>query len=361
MDALEKKKKEKKLKDDLKIMPKPVKDFFRRISGTSIRTRTSYYYDLKLFFEFLIEFVDEFEGVTLSSFSYNELNKINLEHIDEFKEYITYYETQIKASNGANYEITRQNSEWGINRKFAALRSLFSNLYEISLTKDENDDNRLKKNFARLIKLEDTNVKEKYRMSIEQIKEFLDVIEAGEGKEGKLTNNQKKIIKNNYLKRNLCIISILAETGIRISELVGIDFQHIYFDEKMIKVTRKGGDEEFVYYDFSEEYIMEYYEERKLIEPKKNHENAFFLSSYKSRITDRGVQKMIEKYAQLFTHHTISPHTFRRSFATNLYEITGDVYLVASLIGDTVEVAAKHYTKQNEKRKRDAIKGYLAE
>ena len=69
---------------------------------------------------------------------------------------------------------------------------------------------------------------------------------------------------------------------------------------------------------------------------------------------------MIEKYAKIQTNKKITPHTFRRSFATNLYEETRDVYLVASLIGDTVNVTTRHYTKLNEDLKRDAVNGYLA-
>lgn len=82
-------------------------------------------------------------------------------------------------------------------------------------------------------------------------------------------------------------------------------------------------------------------------------------SLQKRRITTRAVQLMIDKYASIYTNKKITPHTFMRSFVTNLYEETRDVYLVASLIGDTVSVATRHYTRLKEDLKREAVKNYL--
>lgn len=361
MDMLEKRRKEKQLEEMLMDMPVFVNDFFRRILRLSINTRIQYCYDLKLFLTFLTDNIDEFKGKEIRNLTYQDLNMITLDHIDQFMEYIMYYETEVPIKNSNETRvIQRQNTEYGINRKMACLKSFFSNLYKISLSKDKDDPNKLEKNLSPLIKLQEPKLKQRYRMDYETIEKFLLAIKTGVGEEGRLNESQFKYIKSNTQERDLCIISILAETGIRISELVNINIEDIDFNNKQIKVVRKGGREDYVYYNFSEPFIKKYYEIRKEIVPQKGHEKAFFLSIQKRRITPRAVQLMIHKYAKIQTNQKITPHTFRRSFATNLYEETRDVYLVASLIGDTVNVTVRHYTKLNEDLKRNAVNNYLA-
>lgn len=360
MDRLEKRKKEQQLNRLLDEMPVFIRDYFRAIMRHAINTRIQYAYDLKGFLSFLTEEVDIFRNIKISEMTYEDLNRITLEHIDLYLEYITYYETEVFVKNSSDTTVvTRQNNEYGLNRKMACLKSLFKHLYDISLSKNEEDPNKLEKNLSPLIKLQKPKIKQKYLMDYETIENFLLAIKNGVGTEGKLNEAQYKYIKRNTLERDLCIISILAETGIRISELVNMNIDDIDFKRKQFKVVRKGGNEEMIYYDFSDSFIRDYYEIRKEQTPKKGYEKAFFLSLQKRRITPRAVQLMIEKYAKIETNKRITPHTFRRSFATNLYEETRDVYLVASLIGDTVNVAVKHYTKMNENLKRDAVSGYL--
>lgn len=360
MDIQEKRKKERQLNSMLEEMPIFVKDFFRRILRLSISTKIQYCYDLKLFFQFLIENVEEFKGKELRELTYDDLNMITLDHIDHYTEYITYYVTEVPVKNSQETIVVhRENNEYGVNRKMASLKSFFSNLYKITLSKDKNDPNKLEKNLSPLIKLQEPKMKQRYRMDYESIEGLFNAIRTGVGEEGKLNESQFNYIKSNTLERDLCIISILAETGIRISELVNINIDSIDFKNKQIKITRKGGREDFVYYNFSDEFIKNYYEIRKQTVAKKGHEKAFFLSLQKRRITTRAVQIMIDKYASIHTNKKITPHTFRRTFATNLYEETRDVYLVASLIGDTVGVTTRHYTKLNEDLKRDAVNNYL--
>lgn len=360
MDAYEKRKKEQQLNAMLENAPVFVKDYFRRIIRLSINTKIQYCYDLKLFFQFLVNYIDEFKGKDISSLTYHDLNQITLDHIDQYIEYITYYEAEVPVKNKQDtIVVQRENNEYGINRKMATLKSFFSNLYKIALSKDKNDPNKLEKNLSPLIKLHQPKIKQKYIMDYDSIEGLLNAIQEGMGKEGKLNDAQYNYIKSNTLDRDLCIISLLAETGMRISELVNINIDDIDFKEKQIKVTRKGGKEEFVFYYFTDPFIRKYYEIRKKIHPQKGHEKAFFLSLQKRRITTRAVQLLIDKYAKLQTNKKITPHTFRRSFATNVYEATRDVYLVASLIGDTVGVTTRHYTKLREDLKREAVRNYL--
>lgn len=345
------------LKEKLSSAASPIQDYYRHISGKSVKTKFAYYTNLELFFRFLSLFFDEFKDISISTIDYKTLNKIDLEHIGKYKEYLSQYEYEGKTKDGEIHLTNRENGLEGINAKLTTIKSLYTNLYKISLSKSTDDTEKLSHNLSGLIKLEKTHVKIKTRLSTEQLREFLDVISNGSGDHGSFTKRQKTEISNNYLDRNLCIIALLGETGIRISELCGMNMDDVNFHDKKIIITRKGGKQEFVYFNFSEFYLKTYFQTRAVLEPKDP--KALFISKQMSRITPRGVQKMIDKYSELFTNQNISPHTFRRSFATNLYEQTGDVYLVASLIGDTVAITTKHYASQSDARKRDAIDGYL--
>jgi len=97
-------------------------------------------------------------------------------------------------------------------------------------------------------------------------------------------------------------------------------------------------------------------EERNHIIPVSGHENALFLSIQNKRITVRAVEILVKKYAGTVTNlKKITPHKLRSTFGTTLYQETGDIYLVADVLGHKdVNTTKKHYAAQNEERKRYA-------
>ena len=91
------------------------------------------------------------------------------------------------------------------------------------------------------------------------------------------------------------------------------------------------------------------------------HEDALFLSLQRRRITQRAVQLLVKKYASIAAplKPRISPHKLRSTFATNLYGATGDIYLVADVLGhSSVETTRKHYADMTDERRRTAA-GYV--
>ena len=149
-------------------------------------------------------------------------------------------------------------------------------------------------------------------------------------------------------------------TGLRVSELVGIDFDDIDFYNASILVTRKGGDEDEVFFGQEvQDALSEYFEEgRPALLVPEIEEKAFFISMQHKRLTVRSVQKMIEGYAKKAgLNSNVSPHAMRRSFATNLYDETSDIYLVADALHHaSVETTRKHYARMNDEHKRIAAK-----
>ena len=140
---------------------------------------------------------------------------------------------------------------------------------------------------------------------------------------------------------------------------MGIDINDIDFDVNGVKITRKGGNEMVVYFgEEVERALKDYLEERKDKEAKPGHEKALFLSIQNKRIGVRSVEKLVKKYAQKVTVlKKISPHKLRSTYGTTLYNETGDIYLVADVLGHKdVNTTRKHYAQMQDDNRRRAAK-----
>ena len=104
------------------------------------------------------------------------------------------------------------------------------------------------------------------------------------------------------------------------------------------------------------ETLENYLVEREKTVPCAGHEDALFLSLQNKRMNVRSVEKMVKKYAQLVTSlKKITPHKLRSTYGTNLYRATGDIYLVADVLGHKdVNTTRKHYAALEEDRRRSA-------
>ena len=150
------------------------------------------------------------------------------------------------------------------------------------------------------------------------------------------------------------MLTLMLSTGIRVSECVGINIDDVDFDRTSVRVVRKGGNEDMVYFsDEAAEILQEYMEERKKIDAEKGSEDALFLSSRRSRMTQRNVEYLVKKYARASTPlKKITPHKLRSTYGTALYQETGDIYLVASVLGHKdVNTTRKHYADMDDHKK----------
>ncbi len=180
----------------------------------------------------------------------------------------------------------------------------------------------------------------------------------GEG----LTKKQKEFQKLTS-KRDFALISLFLGTGIRVSECVGLNLADIDLENNAFLVTRKGGNQVVLYFPPEvAEALADYIEERKQIETLPGHEDALFLSLQKRRMTQRAIQNLVKKYAAVAAplKPKISPHKLRSTFATNLYQETGDIYLVADVLGhSSVDTTRKHYAEMTDQRRRMAAEHVL--
>ena len=328
----------KKLHEFIDMLPPFCRTFFTGIEPrTQARTRLAYAYDLSIFFSYLIKLNPLYKNYSCSDFTLEDVAAVTPQDIEEYMEYLKYRPDE---DDG---EIA--NKESAIKRKISSLKSFYNYLYEKEM---------IDKNPAALVKLPKIHSKEIIRLDYNEVAELLDEVDSGES-----LTKQQKVFHNKTKKRDLAILSLLLGTGMRISECIGIDLKDIDIEETAVRIHRKGGKEETVY--FSDEVaaaVSEYMEERRLMHPASGDENALFLSLQNRRMSVRSAELMVKKYASIVTPlKHITPHKLRSTYGTNLYRETGDIYLVADVLGhNDVNTTKKHYAAIDETKRRDARK-----
>ncbi len=331
-----------KLRELKKELPEFVDDFFDDIREiTSVRTRVGYAYDLKVFFMYLMENCGAFENICIDDIDCSYMNKVKPKDLNKFLEYLTYY-VKVKDDGEVSEFINR---EKGKSRKLSAVRRLFNYLYK---------QEKITVNPGKLIETPKIHDKEIIRLEPNEVINLLNEVEKGD----KLTKRQKKWHEHTKI-RDLAIITLLLGTGIRVSECVGINIKDVNFEINGIKIYRKGGKEAVVYFgDEVEDALDAYFDERENIVAAEGHEDALFLSLQKKRITDRAIQNLVKKYSQCVINlKKISPHKLRSTYATSLYRETGDIYLVADVLGHAdINTTKKHYAQMEDSRRRQAAK-----
>lgn len=326
-----------KMREVLATLPPFCRQFFRGISEvTSERTQLAYAYDLRVFFEYLHDHNKSLVSMDIRDFPLSLLDRLTREDIEEYMEYLSYYKKD-------DQEYT--NDERGKKRKLASLRSFYNYFYEAEL---------IEKNPAVLVPLPKLHDKEIIRLDPAEVAILLDQVEDGTG----LTAAQKRYHQATKT-RDVAILTLLLGTGIRVSECVGLDIKDVDFRNNGIHITRKGGFETVVYFgEEVESALQDYLEERHRMIPQSGHENALFLSLQNKRMSVRAVENMVKKYSSTVTSlKKITPHKLRSTYGTSLYRETGDIYLVADVLGHKdVNTTRKHYAALEDDRRRYAAR-----
>lgn len=324
-----------KLRELLNDLPPFCRHFFRGIEPTtSSRTRIAYAYDLRVFFDFLKSVNPSLKTTDLKEIKVDILDQIKAIDIEEYLDYLTYYKTN---------EVERLNTENGKKRKLVSLRSFYNYYYKKEM---------ITTNPASLIDVPKLHEKAIVRLEIDEVAKLLDEVESAEN----MTKSQQRYHEKTKL-RDLAMMTLLLGTGIRVSECVGLDINDVDFENNGIKIRRKGGYETIVYFgEEVREALLTYLDERMLQVPDDGHANALFLSLQMKRINVRSVENLVKKYASTVTKlKKITPHKLRSTYGTSLYRETGDIYLVADVLGHKdVNTTKKHYAAIEDDRRRSA-------
>lgn len=315
-------------------LPTFTEDFFRALQiDKSTNTICSYAYDLNTFFFYLKEKHPIFQDKNIQELPVTVLDEILPVDIEKYMEFLLCYE-----KNGHIH--TNENE--GKARKLATLNSFFGYYFKKGY---------IKSNAPSAVNVPRVKEKAIIRLEPNEVAILIDSIETGENLTG------KQVAWHTHSKfRDLAIIVTLLGTGMRVAELVGIDLEDVDFDNLGLRIIRKGGNEDIVYFGSEvEEVLQNYIYERMKITATKGHENALFLSRKKSRISIRSVERLVKKYASPITAKHITPHKMRATHGTALYQETGDIYLVADVLGHSnINTTRKHYTAMKEDNKRRA-------
>ena len=326
------------LREVLTTLPPFCRDYFRAIdTTTTTKTRISYAYDIRIFFQFLLDENPAFKDYKMTDFTVDVLDQIKALDLEEYQEYLKVYQAGDK---------TETNGERGLKRKISALRSFYAYFYKREM---------IETNPTVLIDVPKIHDKSIIRLDTDEVALLLDYIEHC----GDQLTGQKRVYYEKTKERDLAIVTLLLGTGIRVSECVGLDIEDVDFKNNGIKVTRKGGNEMVVYFGPEvEKALKRYIEVRENIISLEGHEHALFYSAQRRRIGVQAVENLVKKYAsQITTTKKITPHKLRSTYGTTLYQETGDIYLVADVLGHKdVNTTKKHYAAIDDARRRQAAK-----
>ena len=326
-----------KLRELLKTMPSFCRDYFRGIEPTTTaKTRIGYGYDIRTFFRFLMSENPSFKNAQMTDIRLSDLDQLQPVDIEEYLEYLKYY-----TYDGQVFT----NDERGIKRKFASLRSFFLYYQKRDL---------LRHNPTVVVDMPKLHDREIIRLDADEVSDLLELVEHG----GDHLSGMKKVYYEKNKQRNIAIFTLFLGTGIRVSECVGLDIEDVDFKNNRIRIIRKGGKEEYVYFGEEVANALKSYitEERVHVKPREGHEHALFYSIQKRRISVQAIENLVNEYtSQITSFKHITPHKLRSTYGTALYQQTGEIYLVAEVLGhNDVNTTRKHYAAMDDEQKRSA-------
>lgn len=164
-----------------------------------------------------------------------------------------------------------------------------------------------------------------------------------------------------FSSRNKAILELMYATGLRISEVISLEFKNIDYDECIIRVMGKGSKERIVpVNDYAIKYLKEYIDNYRPELVKNEINNYIFLNNHGRMLTRQGIFKMIKNYAALKNiKKTIGPHTLRHTFATHLLENGADLRVIQELLGHSDISTTQIYTHLTKEALHNEYKKYF--
>lgn len=169
----------------------------------------------------------------------------------------------------------------------------------------------------------------------------------------KVLDNVKAKASERLVNRDLCLLKIGFAVGLRVSEIVQIDIKDINFKQNTIKITGKGDKTYSVIIGENlKDQILLWLDDRKKYFGNIDND-ALFISQEGKRISTRTMKDIMDKYCDVVDKH-VTPHVMRHSCATNLYEMTGDIYLCAGQLHHSNVTTTQRYAELSNKKREQA-------
>ena len=266
------------------------------LSENTLTTKVAYARDIKYFLEFAVNFYPYFDEKSIKDITMDDLEQITAEDIN------LYLFTMKDQGLG---EKTRA-------RKKSAISAMFNYMINAQRKLTYNPVSGSTK-----IRLPEKDFV--IYLTREEQERLLNTIRIGTG----LSKGQLSYHKN-YKTRDLAIVFLFLDTGLRVSELNSINVKDLSLDDYTVVVQRKGRNKiQMIYYsDESAEYINDYLNERKARGDAFHGDDPLFVTLEGNRLSVREIQNMVKKYVSAALPekmHSISPHKLRSSFAMEFY------------------------------------------
>lgn len=343
------------LEKKIPSMPWYVEKFINyKLPDLSPSSLLEYVRDYDTFFSWLLA-----EGLSsapsIKEIPLDDLEKLRMENIDGFKMYLS------SRKENANTKTT-------ISRKLSSLRSLFHYLSQIA--EDDNFYPLLKRNVMAKVEIKRTHKPKDSAAKLEgkllqesEIAEFIDYVKSGYAQDVARNKQALYAFELNRV-RDVCIISLILNSGLRVSEVVNMDIEDLDVKKKLVYVYRKGNNDETfktpVYFrQEAVEELLHYLEIRQIRYNPSKREKALFLAVANGqkegrRMTKRAIQEMVIKYAKRFGKPYLSVHKLRHSFATDYY-LRNDLYKTQEQLGHASPETTQIYAHLTDKTMAEAI------
>lgn len=326
------------LRELLIQLPPCAVDYIHSKEVTSqVSTLVQYSYDLITFFTFMKDQNPVFRNKDPKEISVDLISKISPEDILEYQRYL-----ELNVDRNHYHE----NGKKAIARKMSPLRGMFKFLLVYK---------KIKENPMELVPLprlkKDKNI---IRMNAAEVQSMMNTAEYGAGT---MSDRQRKFAEKTKF-RDIAILTLMLNTGIRVSECNGLDLNDVDLNANTLTIVRKGGVQDLLYFgDPVHDAISDYLElERKGIQVREGHEKAMFLSLQGKRISVDAIENLVKKYAKIAVpNKKITPHKLRSTYGTALYRETGDIRLVADVLGhENINTTIDYYAAIEDEHKRQA-------
>ncbi len=278
-------------------------------------TRLTYVQRIHKFFEYLQIHHPYFKQKEIHDISFDDLDHLETEDLERFASWIRH------GGSSDGFE----NRESSVNNYLSALNMFWR--YFVT-------HGRLQHNPVSGVERGPKASHSIIRLNDHQEDEFMDSVSGGLG----LTRHQSAYHDKTAV-RDTAICLTLMRTGLRVSELVGLNIKDINFDEACLHVIRKRNKEDLIFFDDEvREALLEWIEERRLILTDSDEQALFLVTigKYKGkRISIRSVQLLVKKYAMAGSPSVgsaITPHKLRATYATDMLKATGNVALVQAAL-----------------------------